>query len=59
MIATKINDLQYFLEGNDKNDFVYVKVGSQFLSSDTRTIKKVEVKSHPKFKHCYLVTMAT
>jgi hypothetical protein len=57
MTATKLNDNQYRLEGNDENDFINVRVGSAFLDSDTRLIASIKTIPSPHFKFCYEVKM--
>lgn len=58
MVAIQVSERQYLVQGNDQEDFVNVKVGRQFLESDTRVIKIIEAKPHPNFTICYLVTMS-
>lgn len=57
MTTKQVNDLQYLVETNFPEDLTHVRVGSQFLGSDSRLIKNIETIMNANFKHCFLVTM--
>lgn len=58
MTTNRINDYQYVVETNFKEDLIHVKVGSRFVESDPRRIKSIEALASPRFEYCYKVTMA-
>ncbi len=57
MTATPVNNDQYLVQANDPDDMVNVKVGKQFLNSDSRLIKNVEYSPNPDFIYNCTVTM--
>lgn len=57
MTSRAINNDQYLVQANDPDDMVYVKVGRQFLNSDSRSIKSIDYSPNPDFKYNCTVTM--